>query len=142
MFTIKLGKKEYKVKFGYKAATKAKIVSKFFEIENADVNSALDLAGRMEKIADAVPELLLVGLQKFHKTEFSYDYDTEDGKQEKIDKIYDLLDKQSDAEDEEERIDIFELYQKLEAEMTEDGYLKKLFEAMFNATEDEETSEK
>ena len=68
----------YEIKFGIEATTKSGILKKIKEVQR----SSDDFVDDIEMMLNMVPEFLLVGLQKKHKDEFGYDYNTNKGKEE------------------------------------------------------------
>lgn len=124
---IKINEKEYTIKFGYKATANSGILKKMAKAESVveeNKNPKLeDVMALAEETMRNLAEMLLVGLQKYHSDEFGYDLDTEEGKKEKLDLVYDLLDDFSD----EEGADVSDLYNKLQNEMVANGFLATLF---------------
>ena len=97
MTKIKFGDKEYQIQFGYIATAKSGIIGKLIKSENA-----LDGDNIEDSIGDfllLIPELVLVGLQKFHRDEFGYNYDTGEGREEALEKAGDLVDSYFDSEE-------------------------------------------
>ena len=130
MTKIKFGDKEYKIQFGYIATAKSGIISKLIKTE-----SALDGDHIEESIGDfllLIPELTLVGLQKFHRDEFGYNYDTGEGREEALEKAGDLVDSYFDSED----ADIKKLMADLKGELMDNSFLSKMFQ------EEQENQEK
>ena len=94
---LKIGEREYNIKFGYKPTLKSRIISKLVRM-SATVKR--DGGADMEKMEDLLlflPELLLAGLQVCHE-EFRYDYDTGEGREEQLDKAFALTGKYMDSE--------------------------------------------
>ena len=83
------------------------------------------MAGALDAIMSILPELVLAGVQKFHKEEYGYNYLTGEGKEEQLDKIYALLDDYFDTED----ADFQELYGDLQKELLDNGFLASMFRA-------------
>lgn len=122
MTKIKFGEKEYKIQFGYIVTAKSGIISKLIKTE-----SALDGDHIEESIGDfllLIPELTLVGLQKFHRDEFGYNYDTGEGREEALEKAGDLVDAYFDSED----ADIKKLMADLKGELMDNSFLSKMFQ--------------
>ena len=119
MTKIKIGSKEYKIYFGYKATVQNGIIKKL-----VSVSSIKDQMEAVEATLNILPELLLVGLQKFHAKEFGFTYGDEADKAQKVDKVFNLLDSYFDTEES----DIMALYNALQNELTENGFLSKLFQ--------------
>lgn len=121
MTKIKFGDKEYKIQFGYIATAKSGIISKLIKTENS-----LDGDHIEDSIGDfllLIPELVLVGLQKFHRDEFGYNYDTGEGREEALEKAGDLVDAYFDSED----ADIKKLMADLKGELMDNSFLSKMF---------------
>lgn len=119
MTTIKLGNKEYRIKYGYEATMRSGILKKLAQLSNAHGATA-----QIEATAEILPELLVVGLQKYHSDEFGFDYTTGEGKDEQIDRAYKLLDDYFDEED----ADFEYLLGKLQTELMENGFLARLLQ--------------
>ena len=126
MLILKFGEKELKVKFGYEATLKTKLLSKVSK-KGASIKGEDDLSSveRIEEMMLFLPEMLLVGLQKLHKEEYWFDYETGDGKDEQLEKMYELIEEYCDSENEDE--DAFTLFQHIENELMSDGFLASMF---------------
>ena len=72
-----------------------------------------------------LPELILVGAQKFHGDELGYNPENEDEKDEKMGVVYAMLDDYFDSDDS----DVQALYNSLLSELLENGFLSKLLNA-------------
>ena len=79
----------------------------------------------VDEILLFIPELILVGAQKFHKEELGYNLETEEEKEQQLGKVYAMLDDYFDGED----ADVHALYNALLAELLENGFLSKLLKA-------------
>lgn len=123
MLTLKIGDSELKVKYGYEATLKTKLLSRLSKKEGARENSdsGMDSA---EDMLLFLPDFLLVGLQKFHSDEFGFDYETGKGKEEQIEKMFGLIDDYLDSNETEDAIT---LYNALTEEMLRNGFLKSQF---------------
>lgn len=120
---------EYNIKFGYAPTVKTRLISRVAEKEAGGGGEETENNG-LSKIEDVLlflPEILLIGLQVFHKDEFGFDYDTGEGKAEKLEKAFEIVDEYVNDEDAE--MDAMELYQALEMEMLKNGFLRKTFQA-------------
>ena len=120
---LKIGENEYNIKFGYKPTLKERIISKVVKMSNT---TGVDGDTDMEKIEDLLlflPELLLVGLQVYHK-DFRYDYDTKDGKEEQLDKAFALVEEYMDGED----ADVMAFFNQLQEALLRDSFLRSLFQ--------------
>lgn len=117
MTTIQIGDKELKIKYSYKATIKSGIISKLIAL--SDANDSESVNGMLTLL----PELLLAGLQKCHADEFGCDY-TDASKTEQLDKVYELMDDYFDSDDG----DIQNLFDSLQGELLENGFLSKMFQ--------------
>lgn len=129
MFKIEFGGKEYKIKFGYKPTLKDGLLHKLANAESDD-NDIVSIENTML----LVPEMVLVGLQVFHKDEFGYDYNTNEGFDEQLDKVFDLVDTYLS-----EGADFQELYAGLENELLTDGFLASVFRKEIEKAEQKTT---
>jgi hypothetical protein len=115
----------YEIKFGIEATTKSGILKKIKEIQQSSDDEAQqpsdDFVDEIEMILNMLPEFLLVGLQKRHKDEFGYDYNTNKGKEEATAKVCELIDEYTDQEDSSIR----ELFEELIKEVMQNGFFKK-----------------
>lgn len=107
----------YEIKFGIEATTKSGVLKKIKEVQQ----SGDDSIDNIEMMLTMVPEFLLVGLQKRHKDEFGYDYNTNEGKEEATAKVCELIDEYTDQEDSS----IKELFEELLKEVMQNGFFKK-----------------
>ena len=119
---IKIDGKDYKIKFGYKPTLKEHVISKIVKFsgisgENGDVDME-----DLEELLLYLPEILLVGLQVHHK-DFRYDYDTKDGKEDQLDKVFDLIDKYTENSDSS----VMDLFNGLQEALLEDSFLANMF---------------
>ena len=119
---IKIGEREFNIKFGYKPTLKERIISKI-----AGMSGITDSKGNtnMEKVEDMLlflPEFLLVGLQVHHKN-FRYNYDNGEGKKEQLDKAFALVEEYLEGED----ADVMKLFNDLQEALTQDSFLASLF---------------
>ena len=121
MLNLKLGKAQLSIKFGYEATLRSNILKKLAGLAVEDENA--DSFDRITKMMEIVPEMILVGAQKFHAKEYGYDYKTGEGKEEALSKVCDLLDDYFEGED----ADFTDLLNVLEKELMEDGFLSKMF---------------
>lgn len=118
--TLKVGEKELKIKFGYKATLKERVISKIVKIGNVNNDGGVDLE-KVEDLLLYLPEILLVGLQVYHE-EYRYDYDAKEGKKEKLDKAFDLIDEYATNGG-----DLMQLFNDIQEEMQTDSFLASLF---------------
>lgn len=122
----------YEIKFGIEATTKSGILKKIKEVQR----SGDDFVDEIEMTLNMLPEFLLVGLQKRHKDEFGYDYNTNEGKEEAKTKVCELIDEYTDQEDSSIR----ELLEELIKEVMQNGFFKK--EVLRMKAEEEAEAEK
>lgn len=119
-----VGEKLYNIKFGYKPTLKERVISKIVKLADInDENGDVDFE-RIEDLLLYLPEILLVGLQVHHE-EYRYDYDTKEGKQEQLDKVFDIIEEYSS----QENADLTQLFNDLQMEMQTDSFLAKMFQA-------------
>lgn len=116
---ITLGNKDYTIKYGYEATVRSGLVTKLINNDNESVEIALEL----------LPEMLLVGLQHDHADEFKFDYASGNGKEEALSKVYALLDNYF----EDDESDFGDLYNQLQEEMTNNGFLAAMFRKAMQA---------
>ena len=137
MTILKLGKKSLKIKFAYEATARSGILKKFAEFVAArDTGSNLDM---LDSLMEFVPELILVGVQKYHRDEYGYDYKTGEGKEASLSKIYSLLDDYFEGDD----VDFDKLVESLHNELLENGFLAKMLQKeLEQAKEAEKAAEK
>lgn len=119
---LKIGEKEFTIKYGYKPTLKERVISKVVNMSGVDGDNGEVNLEKVEDLLLYLPEMLLVGLQVHHE-DFRYDYDTKEGKSEQLDKAFGLVEEYL----EEEGADAINLYTKLQESMMEDGFLASLF---------------
>lgn len=120
---LKIGEKEYSIKFAYKPTLKERIVSKFVRYSS---EMGKDKGMDFEKIEDMLlflPEALLVGLQVYHE-DFRYDCETGEGKSEKLDKAFALVEQYMDSEE----ADVTWFFNQLQEALLQDSFLRSLFQ--------------
>ncbi len=131
MMKLNIGGKELKIKFGYKPTLKERVISKIVKISNVNSGGETEL-DKVEDLLLYLPEIILVGLQVYHE-EYRYDYETKNGKQEQLDKVFDLI----DAYTAEEGADLMQLFNDVQEELTNDRFLASLFRKEQKAAEAE-----
>lgn len=122
MTILKVNGKEYKIKFGYRALAKSKILKQVMgmqkEIKEKENEAVMD---NISEIFELLSNLVLAGLQKYNP-EFKCDYDSPSSVTENMEKIYDLLD---DYMDDEESESVLDLFGELVTELIDNGFLSK-----------------
>lgn len=132
MLNLKLGKTQLSIRFGYEATVRSKILKKLAALTVETEGE--DNFDRMSLMMEIVPEMILVGAQKFHSDVYGYDYKTDAGKEEALSKIYDLLDDYFEGED----ADFSDLLTSLQEELMENGFLSKMFKKEVEQAEKKE----
>ena len=117
MTKIKLGEKELNIKFGYEATYKSGIIAKIVQLDQIE-----DGIEQVNAVLMLLPELILVGAQKFHEKEFGYDPNNEEQKEKQMKKVFSMLDDYFDQEDADGNM----LYEALLTEILGNGFLSKL----------------
>ena len=125
MLKLKLDSRELDVKYGFEATLKTKLLSKMAKNEVQSKSEDGNEMDKIEKMLLFIPELLLVGLQIFHKDEYGFDYVNGKGKDEQVEKAFSLIEEYFDANPEEDAIT---LYSALTEEMLQNGFLKSQFQ--------------
>ena len=134
MLNLKLGKAQLSIRFGYEATVRSGIIKRLVHMTTIDKGNL----EYMDIIMELVPEMILVGAQKFHSAEYGYDYKTEDGKEQALSKIYSLLDDYFEEED----ANFMDLMESLQNELMNNGFLAKMFKEEVKKTEKKEEKEK
>lgn len=119
MTKVKIGKKEYKIYFAMEPTIKSGVIPKMAKLENVEMSFE-----NIGVLLETMTELLLVGLQKFHKEDFGFNYDSEEEKAAVMSKVYGMMD---DFADSDEDMDFLGLYNKLQTELLENGFFAKMF---------------
>lgn len=117
MTKIKLGERELDIKFGYEATLKSGIIAKIVQLDQIE-----DGVESVNAVLMLLPELILVGAQKFHEKEFGYDPNNEEQKEKQMKKVFSMLDDYFDQEDADGNM----LYESLLTEMLANGFLSKM----------------
>lgn len=130
MLTLKIGEKELKVKYGYEATLKTRLLSRLAKNEVSEENG-MESA---ERTLLFLPEFLLVGLQKFHSDEYGFNYEKGTGKDEQIEKMFSLIENYIDSNEEEDAIT---LYNALTSELVENGFLKSQLQKEVNKAKEQ-----
>ena len=135
MYIFKIHGKEYKVRFTYRMICKDDLLDK---ISGMDLEN-MDARGIVDKLTTTTAELLLAGLQKYHKKEFGYSTDEE--KAERIDQMLDLFDDYEDESTAEHEQSAATLYRDLQSELEKNGFLSTMLKAATEAEAMEQTAE-
>lgn len=117
MTKIKLGEKELNIKFGYEATLKSGIIARIVQLDQME-----DGVENVNAVLMLLPELILVGAQKFHEKELGYDPNNEEQKEKQMKKVFSMLDDYFDQEDADGNM----LYESLLTEMLANGFLSKM----------------
>lgn len=131
---LKIGENEYSIKFAYKPALKERLISRIVKISRTDGEDEIENMEKIEDLLLFLPEILLVGLQVHHE-DFRYNYDTKEGKEEQLNKAFDLIDEYST----QDGADLMQLFNDFQTEMKNDSFLASLFQKEEKAAEAEET---
>lgn len=131
---LKIGENEYNIKFGYKPTLKERLVSRIVKATKTNSEDEIENMERIEDLLLFLPEILLVGLQVHHK-DFRYNYDTKEGKEEQLNKAFDLVDEYASSE----WADLMKLFNDLQDAMKEDSFLASLFQKEEKAVKAEKT---
>lgn len=116
MLRINVNDKEYKIRFGYRVLCDTDIIDNIMETFSSE-------KGNVKNIMEIVAELLLAGLQKYHSEDFGY---KKVGKEEALKKVYELMDDYEDESTVDNPQDCFELFEKLQKELFENGFFKRI----------------
>lgn len=117
MTTLQIGSKSFSIKFGYAATVRSGLMKRLASLGNTD--NDLDA---MNNILEVLPELLLVGLQKFHSADYGFDPKNSVSKEKALRKVDDLLDEYFDSDDSDLQV----LFDALQTELIDNGFLSKL----------------
>ena len=118
---VKLSGKEYTIQFATRPSLKSHILQDIMKTQDMkDISSMEDI------LLETLPKMLLVGLQMHHNEEFGYDYKTNDGYDEQLEKVSDIL---YDAIDTSE-INCMDLFSDMQEEMATNGFLAQMMESM------------
>lgn len=124
MKELKVGKKTYKLQFGYAVVAKGGIVKRLIKLEEMSENT--DFSDSIEDMMGCLDELLLAALQKNHSDEFGYQVRTGNGHDEALDKVDKLLDTYLDSDD----ADPLGLINDLSDELADNGFLHHMLRKM------------
>lgn len=120
---LKIGEKEYTIKFAYKPTLKERIISKFVKFASVSGENGETDFEKVEDLLLFLPEAVLVGLQVHHE-DFRYDYDTKEGKEKQLEKTFALVEEYMDGEN----ADAMAFFEKLQEALLQDSFLRSLFQ--------------
>lgn len=127
MYQLSVNDRMFDIKYAYTVTVKQELIPKIAKNQMQDnINSADDFFSSAQESLALLPETLLIGLQKYHYDEFGFNYDTNEGKQEALSKVNDLLDQLFD----DEEVNPFDIYNSCISELMENGFLKKMFQTL------------
>lgn len=130
---VKLGGKEYTIQFATRPSLKSHILQDIMKIQDMeDISSVEDI------LLETLPKTLLAGLQMHHNEEFGYDYKTNEGYDEQLEKVSNIL---YDAIDTNE-INCMDLFADMQKEMMTNGFLAQMMESLEKAREQEKEKKK
>jgi hypothetical protein len=139
MFILKVDGNTYKIAYTYGVIAKTDILDEVQSVMSQEEDGAKGLKQTLQFI----PELLLYGLQKFHKDNFGFSDEAE--KEEKLDAVYDIIDKYEeehstdDVADGEAKPDAFTLMYELIEELQSQGFLSRIALGAKNAAQEKAT---
>lgn len=139
MYIFKVNGKEYRVRFSFRTVCKDDLLDRIMNLGDV-LGKEETPRGMVDKLATTLCEMLLAGLQKYHKDEFGYK--TEDEKQEKINVLLDMLDDYEDENsDGENKRTAFSLFTDLRGELENNSFLSALIQNAEEAQQMKETAE-
>lgn len=132
MLTLNIGNRELNVKYGVEATLKANLISRITRLQGKIRKSEEfgDGIASLEELLLLLPEMLLIGLQKYHK-EYKYDVDKGTGKEKHYSAMFEIIEEYCDGEDK----DAYVLFGELSAEMMNNGFLRSMFRSAEEQTE-------
>lgn len=130
---VKLGGKEYTIQFATRPSLKSHILQDVMKIQDME-----DISSMEDILLETLPKTLLVGLQMHHNKEFGYDYKTNKGYDEQLEKVSDIL---YDAIDTNE-VNCMDLFADMQKEMMTNGFLAQMMESLERAQEQEQEKKK
>ena len=130
---VKLGGKEYTIQFATRPSLKSHILQDIMKTQDME-----DISSMEDILLETLPKTLLVGLQMHHNEEFGYDYKTNEGYDEQLEKVSDIL---YDAIDTNE-INCMDLFADMQEEMMTNGFLAQMMESLERAQEQEQEKKK
>ena len=130
---VKLGGKEYTIQFATRPSLKSHILQDIMKTQDME-----DISSMEDILLETLPKTLLVGLQMHHNEEFGYDYKTNEGNDEQLEKVSNIL---YDAIDTNE-INCMDLFDDMQKEMVTNGFLAQMMESLKRAQEQEQEKKK
>lgn len=130
---VKLGGKEYTIQFATRPSLKSHILQDIMKTQDME-----DISSMEDILLETLPKTLLVGLQMHHNEEFGYDCKTNEGYDEQLEKVSDIL---YDAIDTNE-INCMDLFADMQEEMMTNGFLAQMMESLERAQEQEKEKKK
>ena len=130
---VKLGGKEYTIQFATRPSLKSHILQDIMKTQDME-----DISSMEDILLETLPKTLLVGLQMHHNEEFGYDYKTNEGYDEQLEKVSNIL---YDAIDTNE-INCMDLFADMQEEMMTNGFLAQMMESLERAQAQEQEKKK
>lgn len=130
---VKLGGKEYTIQFATRPSLKSHILQDIMKTQDMEYISSME-----DILLEILPKTLLVGLQMHHNDEFGYDYKTNNGYDEQLEKVSDIL---YDAIDTNE-VNCMDLFDDMQEEMMTNGFLAQMMESLERAQAQEQEKKK
>lgn len=133
MMTLKVGDKEYKIKFGYNSFCDTDLMDRTEELlkifQSAEVEDDKDVTvmGKIKELFSCVRDLLFVGFKKFNPVE-------------NVQEIGDVLDEYHDEKTEEEDRSILSLFAQLTDELMNAGFLGEMMQELNAEPESEKVT--
>lgn len=130
---VKLGGKEYTIQFATRPSLKSHILQDIMKTQDME-----DISSMEDILLETLPKTLLVGLQMHHNEEFGYDYKTNEGYDEQLEKVSDILCGAIDTSE----INCMDLFADMQKEMMTNGFLAQMMESLEKAQEQEQEKKK
>lgn len=121
---VKLGGKEYTIQFATRPSLKSHILQDIMKTQDME-----DISSMEDILLETLPKTLLVGLQMHHNDEFGYDYKTNEGYDEQLKKVSDILYEAIDTNE----INCMDLFADMQGEMMTNGFLAQMMESLERA---------
>lgn len=133
MMTLKVGDKEYKIKFGYNSFCDTDLMDrteellKIFQSAEVEDDKGVTVMGKIKELFSCVRDLLFVGFKKFNPVE-------------NVQEIGDILDEYHDEKTEEEDRSILTLFVTLTDELMNEGFLGEMMQELNAEPESEKVT--